>query len=959
MMVRKKLAVVVAALGALQSGAISALGLGELALESSLNQPLNAQIKLLNIGELDTSQVLVRLANKGDFDRAGVSRDFFLSNIKFTVDIDKNGGGVIQLTTKDRVVEPYLNFLVETRWPNGRLLREYTVLLDLPVFSQAQPVAAAQLATSVIEQVRSQPQVVSPQPTGRSNTDLSSRQQLSGGQLKAGDQYRVRQNETLWQIAVKARPSEGISVQQTMVTIQRLNPRAFIKGNINTLKAGYVLRLPTDSEVSGVSDSEASKQVAAQNRAWKTGEDISVREGAQLDATPVKLPVADQTNEASRLSIATPGDSTDEGFSDGEGAGGNTSALREELSAAEEQLSKSQRSNEEMASRLDDMEAKMATLQRLLELKEDQLSALQNTADSVAESGAQLEQVEAEVVANTEEAPAPSEAAQPEAEQPKQVVVSPESKSVWDRLLNNPLYAGLGLGALALALVAVLMRRRRKDVDDQELLSDLDDTAGDSLADDLGDEGEVLIDSELVADEDNALENMNVGDFATDMDLAPEEELSFDGSLSSVGDSEPEVESPVQSETGDAIAESEIYIAYGRYQQAIDLLIGAIAAEPQRSDLYIKLLETCLETRDKLAFQQHYIALQSLGDEGAIAHVKEMLSTVDGVSDWLDDAPTASSNPGDAELIEDIDSGDTQEAAIVDLLSEDSLELDVEDNELDAFTGSATAQFDVADLEAQLAEEGDALDLELDLNTDLDADDLDLEVDLDLESNSEVSLADGSENLDLGDLELDSELDLELDELSLDSDLGDLAAEFDGGLDDDPSSLEVELDNTDLAGELDISSDVSDAEGDEQGLDTLLASDLDAEVALELDSDSDFDELELDGLDELPESDDDLELSSLNESLSSDDELALAGAGASAVGVALNVGEGDLGSDASDDEEFDFLTDADEVATKLDLARAYIDMGDADGARDILDEVLEEGNEEQKLEAGSLIERID
>ena len=203
MMVRKKLAVVVAALGALQSGVVNALGLGELALESALNQPLDAEIKLLNVGELDKSQVLVRLANKEDFDRAGVSRDFFLTNIKFTVDVDKNGNGSIKLKTKDRVVEPYLNFLVEARWPSGRLLREYTVLLDLPVFSQVQqaPAPAKQVATPVIEQVRNQPKTTSARPSSS-----SARQDLAGGQLEAGEDYRVRQDETLWEIAAKARP---------------------------------------------------------------------------------------------------------------------------------------------------------------------------------------------------------------------------------------------------------------------------------------------------------------------------------------------------------------------------------------------------------------------------------------------------------------------------------------------------------------------------------------------------------------------------------------------------------------------------------------------------------------------------------------------------------------------------------------------------------------------------------
>ena len=1057
MMVRKKLAVVVAALGALQSGVVSALGLGELALESSLNQPLNAEIRLLNIGELDTSQVLVRLANKEDFDRAGISRDYFLTRMKFKVDIDKNGNGTIRLNTTDRVVEPYLNFLVEARWPSGRLLREYTVLLDLPVFSQAQPTAAAQVATPVIEQVRNQPKTNASSAaatSSRAATGSSARQQLAGGQLQPGEDYRVRQSETLWEIAAKARPDANVSVQQTMVTIQRLNPKAFIKGNINTLKAGYVLRLPTESEVQRISDHEASSEVAVQNRAWKTGEDLAVTRGAQLDATSSKPASTERAREDSRLSIATPGSSTDGGFSDGEGqgGGGNASALREKLGVAEEQLVKSQRDNDEMASRLGDMEAKMATLQRLLELKEDQLSALQNNTGAATEPGMQPEQLEAEADLADTDATAETEMtasevnSEAEKAPEKPPAVKPESTSFIDNLLSNPLYAGLGLGALVLALVAVLMGRRRKESDDQQpvvadnIELELDEAPEADLA-------EVSLDEELATPEESVAEDefegMSVGDFATDMDLAPEEELSFDSSLDSVPETDQAPAASVQSETGDAIAEADIYVAYGRYQQAIDLLSGAIAAEPQRSDLYVKLLEVCVETRDKPAFQQHYTALQGLGDDAAIAQVKEMLSTVDGVSDWLEGlsaAPSDFSNADmDAELIEGdaadaFDGGDTIETEAIDLSVDDELDidldldLDLDGDELDSFAGSTTTQFDVADLEAQLAEENDDLELDLELDLDSSADaagdselaSLDDELDLNLDVEGETVAADeslGGDNdelglagLDLdGGLDSDSDLDLELDELSLDSDLGDLASEFgestDQSTDLEAGSLDSEFDGLTLTEELDGDLEISAELGaeddgelldlsadfatdldlsqsadltDDASLSANTEEDLDLELNLgsaaeelsgldEIELDSESEGFELDALEGLSESDSDFDLSSLEDSPSLSDDATVVGMPAidmSAIDVAPEeASESDIDSAvadlAADDEDFDFLADTDEVATKLDLARAYIDMGDTEGARDILDEVVQEGNDEQKLEAGSLIERIE
>src|SRR5690606_32237245 len=124
-MVRKKLALAILALSALQADLASALGLGSLSVKSSLNQPLNAEIRLLDTGDLDPAQIKIRLATQEDFERAGVDRNYFLTNLKFEINMDGRGSGVIHISTREPVVEPYLNFVVEARWPSGRLLREF------------------------------------------------------------------------------------------------------------------------------------------------------------------------------------------------------------------------------------------------------------------------------------------------------------------------------------------------------------------------------------------------------------------------------------------------------------------------------------------------------------------------------------------------------------------------------------------------------------------------------------------------------------------------------------------------------------------------------------------------------------------------------------------------------------------------------------------------------------------
>ncbi len=1004
-MVRKKLAVAIAALGALQADVASALGLGEFTLQSALNQPLQAEIRLLNTSDLDDAQVRIALAGREDFKAAGVSRDFFLTNFKFNVEMDGQGSGVIKITTREPVIEPYLDFLIEARWPNGRLLREYTVLLDLPVFSESgsqQPAVATSSNQTSAPAIASTtaPTATRSAATSSSNRTSSARRSPVSGDLAAGEEYRVGTNDTLWEIAARGRPA-GASVQQTMVGIQRINPDAFVNGNINRLKAGSVLRLPKADEISGISEREAVGEVANQNQAWRSGQDGSMpASGAQLDATAKSSSSDTGSAEQPRLSIATGGDSDRASVGDGDGSGVGAQALQNELDESQENLDKTRRENEELQSRLSDMEAKMATLQRLLEVKDDQLAALQGDVASQTDTSPDITDDTADTESDSELASEPAAAApgsaavakpekpaeptqQAPVQQPKQTPAEPE---LLDQLLGNPLYLG-GAGLLALALVLVLMRRRKAADED-------DDVATFELTDqDEGIDEEPLIDFSM--DED--VENTDVSESeqldATEQLVAElEQELSADNEAA-LAESESETEqaavSTMQSETGDAIAEADIYVAYGRYQQAIDLLRSAIAEEPQRSDLQVKLLEVYIETRDKPSFQQQYLTLQALGDDNAITDVKEMLSSVDGVADWLENLPGAGADFSDADMDADLIEGDA--------------DLDL-GGDLDA-SGSDTSETDNSDLDLG----GDVdLDGDIDLSDDLDLDgDLDLnldeelEIDLDLDamgktqendavSGAGIELDDElnlSEDLDLGgeqdasldktmqfdavtaddaldDLNLDEDLDLDFE---LDNDAVELSGadlDLDGAVDETPAALsEVDLTETDPA-----EAGSAEAESTEEGFDLDLDGDLDLDMGDLGDADLSDLEAEFDGAPGALNSEvsgdqiDDLsngqqEDANVDESLPLDSDLTVE---FSATDAAADQNESfDTASAADAGDDFDFLADTDEVATKLDLARAYIDMGDTEGAKDILDEVVQEGNDEQKQEASELMERVD
>jgi len=137
MQLRQLHILVVILVSLLASSSGFALGLGEVTLQSSYNEPLNAEIRLLQPQGLSKDEILVGLASREDFERIGLDRDFFLTSLKFAIVLDDPDNAYIKVTSRQPVQEPYLNFLVDMQWSSGRLLREYTVLLDLPLFEEA------------------------------------------------------------------------------------------------------------------------------------------------------------------------------------------------------------------------------------------------------------------------------------------------------------------------------------------------------------------------------------------------------------------------------------------------------------------------------------------------------------------------------------------------------------------------------------------------------------------------------------------------------------------------------------------------------------------------------------------------------------------------------------------------------------------------------------------------------
>lgn len=345
---RMLLATAVAA--AFMPGIAGALELGEISSRAPLGQNLSASIELGGVADLSSDDVLVSLASADDFERLGVDRNVVTSGLTFTPDIGRNGRGVIHVKTSRPVREPYLNFVLQVVWPQGRLVREFTVLLDPPsyVASPVTPPAVAPLTAARAPQA--QPLV------------------QSASAATPADSYRIQRNDALWDIASRNRPAGGVSVMQTMAAIQRMNPDAFVEGNINRLKVGQVLRLPSEQQVREQSHAQAVAHVETQNSQWKAKRNPQLAQpGRQLDATHKAEAGAAPAKAEERDNLR---------LVSGQLGKDQRKLEAEQLAVAQEGLDSAHREGDELRSRISDLEGQTQKLNKLIELKDSQIAGL-------------------------------------------------------------------------------------------------------------------------------------------------------------------------------------------------------------------------------------------------------------------------------------------------------------------------------------------------------------------------------------------------------------------------------------------------------------------------------------------------------------------------------------------------------------------------------------------------------
>ena len=699
-----------------------ALGLGDIKLDSYLNEPLKAQVRLLNTGGLHEDQIRIRLATSDDFKRMGLERAYFLTSISFDVQIDESGRAVIVLSSEDPVLEPYLDFIVEARWPSGRLLREYTVLVDPPVFDQSTPVVSASQRVAEVDG--------EPEPAKKKSSDAvgtGTRVDVRDGNLAPGEmpqrafnsttspaalpgsRYMIHRDDTLWGIASSARPS-GTSVHQTMLDIQRLNPNAFIGGNINRIKAGYIIYLPTEDEISSSDPSAALREVSDQNKAWREN-----RESEPTYSSGPSLRISAEPEEEAAVA--------------GTGAVGQGAEAVGTSAAALEDMDKAALERVELENRLAAMGQQVETLQRIVTLKDDQIAALQGVLAgeqsaeelaavsegvAMAEAGvleqelsASLEEVEDAAAAEvTDDAYAGQElvAAQGDAEvveveapavveaveeveapavvevEPSQPVATTPATAKTEGLLSRYWY--LLVAALAAIIGFVVMRRGKGPEDDEPVevaVAEPKDAFADVQLKEQALEVEEPVEVAEEAEEEPApgKDNRGYGEHKHD-----------------------EYASDV--EASDALAEADIYIAYGRYPQAVDLLKNAIANSPANPDYRLKLVQLYAETGDGAAAEEQLAELEALGNEDSVAAARKAMASASAITAVAVDTGSdldIEQGPGEEELLADF--GESLEADFGGLeIEEPDASGETAEEDLDL-----SADFDAAELAPERLEE--------------------------------------------------------------------------------------------------------------------------------------------------------------------------------------------------------------------------------------------------------------
>ncbi|MEJ2128083.1 MAG: FimV/HubP family polar landmark protein [Woeseiaceae bacterium] len=637
----------------LLSSEVWALGLGDIRMESALNEPLSARIELLSATPEELDNLTVAMASGDTFARYGIDRPYYLQDIEFQIiRSGRADGNYVQVRSATPMAEPFLTFLVEASWSRGRLLREYTVFLDPPTFAPpaADTAPAVQAPTRTapsdsgrIERTAPPPQpqpqprpAPAPAPRQADTTPAAQSEPQQPAPAAAdfsdipGGDYTVLRGDTLWGLASRIRPDFRLTMNQTMLAVFEANPNAF-GGNINILRAGASIRIPSADEIFQINRDDALAEAQRQHAEWGGGTYAAASDTSTRPSLTLVPPDDDFADEGDTLAPEPEPEPYEE----------------PEPFVEDEPLGREQ----EILDRIAELEAAdVPQQQSLIEIRDNELAQLREelarirgeefepaVADDLADETGDI--IGDDAVADAADDAAVDDVEPAEVTPQTTIQSAPAEPGLVDKVLEfvkswwMPIAGAL---VVVIGLLFWMMRRggSEDDIEDwqpldkDEMVADI--SATESLRAPSPDESIVVVEQESEPSIGSLDETVDAPAPSVDLDATGEvhavpepapfadastEETGQFGSLEDTFSSE----TAVNLDQSDPIAEADFHMAYGLYDQAADLINGALQLEPERSDLLTKLCEIYFVWGNRDAFIDAASRLKSAvgGDDSA------------------------------------------------------------------------------------------------------------------------------------------------------------------------------------------------------------------------------------------------------------------------------------------------------------------------------------------------------
>ena len=571
---------------AVSSPALHAAGLGRLNVQSALGQPLRAEVEVTSVSRDEASTLAVRLASQSAFRQANLDFNPALTALRFSLEQRGDTSYVIHITSMQPVSEPYLDLLLELTWATGRVLREYTVLLDPPSLRAAAEVVPPSASVRVPAPVVGPP-AAAPAPAAPAAAAAAPASTARAAAPSGAEGYTVKPGDTLGRIAQQNK-APTVSLDQMLVALFRTNPNAFVGDNMNRLLAGRTLMIPSAADAEAISAADARREVIAQSRDFSRFRSrlAQVATGAPAAPALARPPAAAAQGQITakvedRAAPAKAGDQLKIAKAEASAAGAAAAAKARDEEVARQRALKDQ---EERAAALKKTNEALAKALELQSKAGAQAQAAAKAASAPAPQAAAPAPAPAtltpsappppaaaaaEPVKSESPAPAPAPAPPaPQADAPKRAPAPPPpppEPTLVEQLTSPYVLGGAGTALIAL-LVGLNLYRRRKVETGDEFKATGEGLRANSL---FGSTGGQSVDT---------------------------------GATSTFNSSFIPAASQLDSGEVDPVAEADVYIAYGREEQAEDILKEALRVQPDRHGARVKLLEIYSRRGDKASF---------------------------------------------------------------------------------------------------------------------------------------------------------------------------------------------------------------------------------------------------------------------------------------------------------------------------------------------------------------------